>query len=521
MTDEALADHSSDQESVAVECLHSVLCDLAAAAADSEVTGILLGTKDDVSVRILAYRRLVPKRALGRSGSLSEADVEAVARLMGGPPLEGELYGLEPVGWFRAQPRRQLVAAGWELDLLNTLFTEERQVGMLLLPGAAGPARARFYVRERDGFQADSYRELTIPAASPSPMVAVQPGIPRPETTPPPLQPDLERLAEDFVRFPEPEPLTFSQQVRGWIWRAVSSLAIVIFVLGYWWWTAVRQQAAPAPPRQPDVLAEADRQVSGNSFAGAVDLSSQAADPLLRDLPAPPDLPAEARTPEETARSWNDRADLTKELPPARDASRNLPAQAPVREPDRPLRPLRLPATPIRNNGKPIDLAPPPMVAHQTAPSIALPLPQSLTVVPPPKPAPALPAAPAPSKGALIWTGRLRKNATLVIDGKTASFGTLTGELPGKPVQLNVYPGDLGDYGILVFTNRPQDARTGWDAAGPQNGWNRVMYEFDPHNASGIEVAEAPGPQNAWKRLVLRCNNPKLSVVYVKWSLAR
>jgi hypothetical protein len=155
------------------------------------------------------------------------------------------------------------------------------------------------------------------------------------------------------------------------------------------------------------------------------------------------------------------------------------------------------------------------------------PLPQSITVVRPvetaPKPVATAPknvGPPTPSSGTLIWTGRLRKNARVVIDGKNASLGTLTGELPGKPVQYQVYPGDLSDYGILVFTARPQDARVGWDSPGPENGWNRILYEVDPHNARGVEVEEVPSPANSWRRLVLKCINPRLSVIYVKWSLA-
>ena len=37
----------------------------------------------------------------------------------------------------------------------------------------------------------------------------------------------------------------------------------------------------------------------------------------------------------------------------------------------------------------------------------------------------------------------------------------------------------------------------------------------------GVEVDEVPSSANSWRRLVLKCINPRLSVVYVKWSLAR
>jgi hypothetical protein len=95
------------------------------------------------------------------------------------------------------------------------------------------------------------------------------------------------------------------------------------------------------------------------------------------------------------------------------------------------------------------------------------PLPQSITVVRPMETAPKNVGPPTPSSGTLIWTGRLRKNARVVIDGKNASLGTLTGELPGKPVQYQVYPGDLSDDGILVFTRACAGCSGGMGLSGP------------------------------------------------------
>ena len=184
----------------------------------------------------------------------------------------------------------------------------------------------------------------------------------------------------------------------------------------------------------------------------------------------------------------------------------------------RPLRPLPSIPAPVVV-AKPVELAAPPLVAREVAPTPAPAWPQAVTVTPPPKPQPKAPATAVPSSGTLIWTGRLRKNATVILDGKNASFGALVGALPGRPIQFRVYPGDLTDNGILVFTASSQDARRGLDSPGPQNGWNRIMFEFDPRAASGVEVEEAPTPSNGWRRMVLRCTNPKLSVVYVKWSL--
>src|SRR5579872_3165396 len=103
MTDQAIANTQDTQHGVVIDCLHSVLREIRDISIEGDASGILLGTKDDSRVRILAFRRMVPKRVLGRAGTLSETDRESVARLLWGPPADNELYGLEPVGWFRAQ----------------------------------------------------------------------------------------------------------------------------------------------------------------------------------------------------------------------------------------------------------------------------------------------------------------------------------------------------------------------------------------------------------------------------------
>jgi hypothetical protein len=558
MPDQALANTREIQRGIVIDCLHSVLREIRGISVESDVSGILLGTKDDKRVRILAFRRMVPKRALGRAGALSEADRESIARLLWAPPADNELYGLEPVGWFRAQPRRDLDLSEWELELLNTFFTDGRQVGMIVRSANFGPTRARFYVREADGFVPHVFRDVNVPAMTSAVMLTVEPEARQPERPGPQPHPsDAERhevddreqrpqarprqllerpresqrrgpLPRDIERLLEPDA-TGEFEVRrgrspvwGWVWRTVSSLAIAAFVLGYWWYVSLRQQTDHViPPRQQDLAASIDRP--------AVAPLPPEALPQLDETPPSPDTP-----------SASELADLTRDLP-----RKDLPSKDEITPPSEPatpqptgerfatadrrsadpppparaLRPLRVIPLPPKKGAAPV-LAAPPQFAREVASVSFLPLPQSITVTPP-KPAPKSTAPPTPASGTLIWTGRLRKNATLILDGKSASEGTLTGELPGKPVQYSVYPGDLGDYGIVVFTARQQDVRQGWDSPGPQNGWNRIMYEYNPHHANGVEIEEAPGPNNSWKRLVLRSLTPRLSVLYVKWSLAR
>lgn len=552
MVDQAL-EKSNPNKPTVLECLFSVLQEITHAATETEATGLLLGTRDEHGVRVLAFRRLVPKRSLGRSGGFSDNDREAIARLIAGPPAEGELYGLEPLGWFRAQPRRDLTLSEWELDLLNEFFKEPRQVGMVLRPAGVGPARARFYLRENGEFRVNAYRELTIPVSAETPILAIEPPATRLHSTtrpvawpPKPIPPPVE----------SPLAAPSGRPWRRWIWRTASAVATTALVIGYWLISSPRDQvhriaaltsgAADRPSRSAptEALDIGPNRPSGDlaEIAPSADTSwntdedsryarriaelnkqlkeLEEQNPQLKDygaaLSKPPENAApagDASAPEkagasqrETAARGNDRSDRT---------AQNRPQET---KQDRPLRPLpSIPAPAII--AKPVELAAPPLVAREVAPTPAPAWPQAVTVTPPPKPQPKTPAPVVPSSGTLIWTGRLRKNATVILDGKNASFGALVGALPGRPVQFRVYPGDLTDNGILVFTASSQDARRGWDSPGPQNGWNRIMFEFDPRAASGVEVEEAPTPSNGWRRMVLRCTNPKLSVVYVKWSL--
>jgi hypothetical protein len=352
-------------------------------------------------------------------------------------------------------------------------------------------------------------------------MLTVEPEAPRP------LRPD--RL--DMEQSPWRDILDEPEAPHGsWLWGAVSAIAIVVlFVLGYSRITATRQPASRVdPPGLPELAAEAGREElpppSSEVRPGPDDTlrpdgrSPELADPA-KDLQPKEELPPPLK--EAAAGRQRPRE------PSSATLNRNPKVRTPTRTDSHQPRPFRPVITPRKNLPTP-DLAPPPQLAREAPALPFYPLPQSISLVRPVETAPkpvetALNnvGPPTPSSGTLIWTGRLRKNARVVIEGKNASLGTVTGELPGKPAQYQVYPGDLSDDGILVFTAHSQDARVGWDSPGPENGWNRILYEVDPHNARGVEVEEVPSPANSWRRLVLKCINPRLSVIYVKWSLAR
>jgi hypothetical protein len=80
-----------------------------------------------------------------------------------------------------------------------------------------------------------------------------------------------------------------------------------------------------------------------------------------------------------------------------------------------------------------------------------------------------------PDKGFVIWSGVLRRDSAIEIDGNHSSNGNLYGELPGVPVSVNVNPED-------------------------------------------IAIQEVPGPDNDWKRLVLRSKTQRHIVVTINWK---
>ncbi len=75
----------------------------------------------------------------------------------------------------------------------------------------------------------------------------------------------------------------------------------------------------------------------------------------------------------------------------------------------------------------------------------------------------------------MTWSGKLKKNEAVAIDGTGASTGTLQGSLPGVPVMIEIEPKEIG-------------------------------------------VAEAPGPGNGWRRLVLRSRADRNMVVTIRWQ---
>ena len=184
--------------------------------------------------------------------------------------------------------------------------------------------------------------------------------------------------------------------------------------------------------------------------------------------------------------------------------------------------------------GSPETAVPAPRAAGQAA------APSRRPAVPPPTPKPVLQQKPAvtlrqsppaqppsalkatsplsgPSMGRLTWTGFLPEGQALTIQDGDATIGSVSGRLPGVPVRVTVYPGELTEAGLSVFSSQNQHAGTVTEPPGVQNSWIATTYRYDPSRAQAAAVVEPPAERNNWSRIVIRAAGQPLSVVVIDW----
>jgi hypothetical protein len=161
--------------------------------------------------------------------------------------------------------------------------------------------------------------------------------------------------------------------------------------------------------------------------------------------------------------------------------------------------------------------APHPVLPSAQLPAFDLGVPAA--PAPPPRPAPA-PAAirTLPRSGRLIWTGTLQRRGVVELDGRAASVGTISGGLPGAPVNVSVTPAEFTEDGLVVFTteasrhNRVEPASAG-------NGWNKTTFVWAPERVREIAILEGPNAANGFNRLTLRSDARRCSMILIDWTL--
>ncbi len=525
-----------------------------------ETGGVLYGTHEENLVRITAWRPIVCQYAKGPSFLLSEEEEAALAEALKDWRADAELTRLEPVGWYRAHTRSEVLLSDGDLTFFNRFFPEPWQVGLIVRPASFAPTRAGFFFREADGsiHAQSSYFEFTLAVwtgveAAPAAEAPEAPGTVD-ASEPPPVAPS------------EPPPMLESEPHaphRGigapwtqWKWYAAIPIVLAAVALAFWLLT----------PSHPSLTLSATdvrghlriawngaARPMGHAKSGSIEIDDHGVRTHLNLTPA--DLRSgnlfyERQSGDVAVRLTVDVpgsppiVETTRFLGPTTAALRVETAkgtvQAPIATPLQTQHPEAVPpalpaATPLKPARRVIAFQLPHQAPRQSStdmPSIAPPTIENLPSAPPPALTSVLgtpsrvPAAPAPpshpamtktaASGRLIWTGRLGKNGRLVIERNHASSGAISGVLPTVAARVSAYPGDLTADGITLFTADLRYSKPITEQARAENGWNYTTYTWDPKRAGGIKVLEQPGPQNGYK-LVLESDIPKLSVLMLEW----
>jgi hypothetical protein len=150
--------------------------------------------------------------------------------------------------------------------------------------------------------------------------------------------------------------------------------------------------------------------------------------------------------------------------------------------------PAKLEEITVEMPKEPQETAPVPVAPVPVEPTVP-PMPKkNPSVVPPDKPPakppvrkeqpppPKVEAPPIPSSGIMLWSGKVEKNGTIVIDNGKSESGAVNGAaLPGVPVSVTVEP-------------------------------------------EGFTIAEPPSAATGWKRMAIHSQKKAHIVVTVKWN---
>lgn len=130
-----------------------------------EVGGILYGTREGRTVRILAMRPVACEHARGPAFLLSDKDRMALNEQLAADAEDPHLEGLISVGWFLSHTRSEITLGDSDLELYSIFFPAPWQVTLVVRPGRGGSMRAGFFVREADGTvkSESSYLEFNFP----------------------------------------------------------------------------------------------------------------------------------------------------------------------------------------------------------------------------------------------------------------------------------------------------------------------------------------------------------------------
>jgi proteasome lid subunit RPN8/RPN11 len=130
-----------------------------------EVGGVLYGTRDGRTVRVMAMRPIACEHARGPGFLFSDKDRIALNEQLLRDKDDPHLEGLISVGWFLSHTRSEITLSESDLEIYSIFFPAPWQVTMVVRPGRGGSMRAGFFVREADGTVRGerSYLEFNFP----------------------------------------------------------------------------------------------------------------------------------------------------------------------------------------------------------------------------------------------------------------------------------------------------------------------------------------------------------------------
>ena len=554
-----------------IECHPDVLETVRAAAVDGlmrlgrggiEVGGLLFGRNTGDAVRILAVRPFECEHRFGPGFVLSENDEALLRQSIDPDNRDEETRDLDLVGWYMSHCRRGCTLAESDVLIFDRYFPKPGSVTLVVIPERSGPARAGFFVRDANGAVRPDvpYSEVSLAPAA-EPIRAVQRSLAVVDNAEDSREVALTRL-QTYLKGQEKHRRVSTLN----LWITLALFLLPLIGGGCYLW--IKGHAIGGPAAIPlnvsgsgtQIRIEWDAKLESVQKASAGLLEMREADGTSVRVNVPPDA---LRTGSAIYNRRSEKVEIRLRLlypnrPPFDSVVYfiNPLSSEPARSPEPSAKPPEAPPTvagktdpPPRVPGPQPETAKspdarrfePPKIAGSTpapvttvelgpatlptdvspsgpAPSLKLPL-SSAPVAPPPAPAP--PRAPArPHSGRLIWTGELARNALLSFSATGVSAGSMNGHLPGYPVSVAVYPGDLVAGGIEVYVRDPNRATTA-EPPGAQNGWNTTVFKYDPKRIPDIRILEAPTAANSWNQLVLQNGKRPISVLVIDWAESR
>jgi hypothetical protein len=403
--------------------------------------------------------------------------------------------GSMAVGYYRIQKRGINQLTDDDLAVIIRYFTGPGNIHLVMGPTHEGPLMAGVFFREQEVIYPVSFLEfacdpesLRQSRSSTEPILRFH--LDEAEEVPPPPEPARPEPVQPAPlkgRFPRSRVL----RIGGWIALG----AIVASVVGFLWGRSdltiskARLALAQWAPGwvQQDPIAE--------SLRLRADISQ-----IRQNLDA---QLAENETMKARIR------DLDEKLAQLSGA-RRVAAAAAAKQP---------PAATLASPSQPPD--PPKTSTASPPPGQGLPARESAALNRLPAPAATVRPVAGASSGRLIWTGYLAPGATMTIEGRRASAGSLNGALPQAPLRVLIYPAEFSSGGLSAYSSQPRHvASNAVEQRSAETGWLSVRYVYSLERARALTVIETPGAANGYK-LTLQSGDKPASVAVIDWQLVQ